>query len=176
MGQAIRILTGVRGGVFAVAGVALVLLLVAGCAIKLAPNYDKTIVDGLTKANQDTLILFASVSSGTTAATFPDREATYNDLIGAFDALRIQANARPTPRPYVLQILGLGHAEDKQPQDIDVLQTPTPGILQQIVATLTRMRDNDEAKGLSAAIITGFKNSYETSIDQALTYEKALER
>jgi hypothetical protein len=57
-----------------------------------------------------------------------------------------------------------------------VLDAPTPEILSTIVYSITEMRDTDQAVGLNANIVSGFKREYETSIDQALIYEKALER
>jgi hypothetical protein len=55
--------------------------LLSGCAVKLAPNYDRILVDGLAKANEDAMILFASASSST-PGTFDKRENVYNGLIG----------------------------------------------------------------------------------------------
>jgi hypothetical protein len=39
-------------------------IMLGGCAVKLAPDFDRTIVDGLTQANENAMTLFASVSSG----------------------------------------------------------------------------------------------------------------
>jgi len=156
--------------------VLLAALLVAGCAVQLVPAHDPALVEGLSEANRETLELFAAVSGGTTAETFERREATYNRLIGAFDALRLQAGARPVPRPLVLRWLGVGGAEDVEPEEIEKLQNPTPEILATVRDTLIEMRDTDREQGLSALRVTGFKNIYEPSIDQALTVEKAFER
>jgi hypothetical protein len=38
------------------------------------------------------------------------------------------------------------------------------------------MREVDSEGRLSAGMLPGFKNSYEMSIDQTLTFEKALEQ
>ncbi len=152
------------------------LLLLTGCTVKLAPDFDRSIVDGLIKTNEQTLVHFAAVSSGVEAATFDRREATYNSLIGKFDALRLQVLSRPTPRPMVAKWLGIGSSEDSEPNEIEVLKAPTDKILEKVIDTLTRMKSNDRAKGLKEGIVKGFKGSYEISIDQALTYEKALER
>lgn len=152
-----------------------VVALASGCAVKLAPGYDRTLVDGLAEANENTMTLFASASPSS-RETFDRRENTYNRLIGKFDALRLQAQARPIPRPFILQVLGMGPDPTKAPKDLALLDAPTPKILRTIVDTLTKMRDTDRAQGLSEPLIQGFKNSYEMSIDQVLTYEKALER
>jgi hypothetical protein len=158
------------------AGLALVMLvlvaLASGCAVRLAPGYDRSLVDGLAKANEDAMTLFASVSS-TTRETFGAREPTYNALIGKFDALRLQSQARPTPQPLIFQVFGIGGDPKTAPK---LLDAPTPKILQTVVDTLTRMRDTDRRQGLTDNLAQGFKSSYEISMDQVLTYEKALER
>jgi hypothetical protein len=154
----------------------LVSLPLAGCTVQLAPDFDKTIVDGLTSANEQTLILFASISSGTASSPFSAREVTYNSIIGKFDALRVEATARPTPQPLILKYLGLGGHPSQAPSDSDHLTAPTPDIIANIVDKLTRMRDQDKAGPMTADVVAIYKNSYELSINQALTYEKALQR
>ena len=155
----------------------MVLSVVAGgCAVKLAPSYDRSIVEGLSSANEQTLILFASVSSGVESGTFGSRETTYNGLIGKFDALRIQAAARPMPRPLFTQIFAGGPSADTAPKELDVLKAPTPGVLETVLGTLTEMRNTDRSSGLTATRVTLFKNEFSISMEQALVYEKALER
>jgi hypothetical protein len=153
--------------------VTLILLALAllGCTVQLAPNYDAIIVDSLTSANEQTMTLFASVSSGGNPSSFSAREATYNAIIGKFDALRLQAKARPAPQPLVSKLL-----TNKEPNIADQLNAPTPSILAKVVTDLTRMRDQDKAGTLTADKVELYKNSYEISMDQALTYEKALQR
>ena len=50
------------------------------------------------------------------------------------------------------------------------------GGLEEIVRVMTRMRDDDKDGGVNAAAVALYKGSYEISIDQVLTYEKALAR
>jgi hypothetical protein len=146
-----------------------------GCTAQLAPDYDKTIVDGLTTVNEQTLILFASISSGASRASFSAREPNYDSIIGKFDALRLQAMARPTPQPWLLKAFG---SSPKQESDAsDHLKSPTPDIINTIKTLLTRMREQDKAGTLTAEVVNGlYKNSYELAIIQALTYENALQR
>jgi hypothetical protein len=155
--------------------------MLAGCAIALAPKFGKDVFDGLTQANEKTLTLFASVSSGAQAGSFASRETTYNELIGTFEALRIETAARPQPAapPFLGGLLGGIPDPNNVPKDparITRLDAPTPGILATIVSTLTTMRDTDKTTGFNAVIAGGFKREFVTSIDQALVYEKALER
>ena len=152
------------------------LLLLVGCTVKLAPDFDRAILDGLIKTNEQTLVHFAAVSLGVKSANFGEREATYNSLIGKFDALRIQVLSRPTPQPMLARLLGIGASGASKPDDIEVFAAPTAKILVKVIGTLIKMRDTDRDIGLSSFIVEGFKRSYEASIDQALTYEKALER
>jgi hypothetical protein len=152
-------------------------LTISGCTVQLAPSYDKTIIDGLTAANVETLTLFASVSSGVDGSGYAKREVTYNEIIGEFDALRIQALARPTPRPLLAKVFGMGPSENSKPTDIEKLDTaPSIPAMESIIKTITKMRDDDSKGKLNENLVQGFKRSYEISIDQALTYEKALER
>jgi hypothetical protein len=140
----------------------LAILLSAGCTVQLAPSYDTTIVDGLTSANEQAMTFFASVSSGTEGSPFSDREKTYDELIGKFGALRLQALARPSA------------ATASEPENR--LKAPTPDILATIIDKLTRMRDTDKSGALTKEFVALFENSYELSITQALAYEKALQR
>jgi hypothetical protein len=148
----------------------------SGCAVKLAPSYDRSIVEGLSTANEQTLILFASVSSGVPSTTFANRETTYNGLIGKFDALRIQAAARPMPRPLFTQIFAGGPSADTAPKELDVLKAPTPGVLDTVLATLTEMRNTDRSSGLTSTRVMLFKNEFSISMEQALVYGKVLKR
>ncbi|MCP4318202.1 MAG: hypothetical protein GY789_19860, partial [Hyphomicrobiales bacterium] len=115
------------------------LMVLSGCAIKLAPDYDKSIIDGLTKANEQTLILFATVSSGVSSATYAKREEAYNTQIGMFEAIAIQIKARPVPRSQIKQILGVGPRIRTSPQNLPVLEdAPSLQPVQEIVSILTR--------------------------------------
>jgi hypothetical protein len=132
---------------------ALWLLLLGGCAIHLAPDYDQMLVNGLLAANEQTETLFATLSSGT-SMPFPQRQPAYDAVIGRFDALRLEATARPNPPGS---------------------QAPTSRILTTIVAKLTRLRDEDRSGSLTPVLVGLAKNSYELSFEQALTYERALQ-
>jgi hypothetical protein len=142
-----------------------------GCMEHLAPDYDQSIVDGLTTANEQTMTLFASISSGTMASSFPTREATYNSVIGEFDALRLEVMARPTPQPPSFLA---PTADGKTSDTADT--APSARSLKTIVQKLSQMRKADQSGPMSAEIVGLYKNSYELSFSQALTYEKALKR
>ena len=151
--------------------VALVGALLGACAAQLAPNFDRTIVDGLTKVNEDAMTLFVSVANGAPKNSFARRKDTYDKLIGKLDALRLQLSVRPTPRPVSTQVFGIGPKAE-----VNLPPAPTPGILAAMASNITAMRDADSKFGLRANDVAQFRSSFVNSMDQALTYEKALER
>ncbi len=155
---------------------AVLLLWLTGCTAHLAPDYDATLVAGLVAANEQAETLFATLSSGTTAATFPQRQPTYDAVIGKFDALRLEAMARPNPHLSDSGLLASLAGHPTTPGAANPLQAPTPQVLSTIVAKLTRLRNQDRAGSLSPVLVVLAKNSYELSFEQALTYEQALQR
>jgi hypothetical protein len=147
----------------------------AGCAIQVAPAFDRTIVQGLTDANEEAMILFASVSSGSSANSFPARKPVYDSLIGRFDALRLLASSRPRPTPPSL--FAKASTAITKVSEIDLLsEAPSIPAIAKIVELLTRMRDTDQSRGLTPVITELFKGDFEIEMQSALTYEKALER
>jgi hypothetical protein len=151
------------------------LAMLAGCAIQLAPLYDKALVDGLTSANADTMELMASAADGTTKDTFPARESKYSRVIGRLDALAVQAAARPVPTNNVSEavkkIVGVRGAAGDASQII-----PSSTALQEISKTVAKMRDTDKKQGVTALEVQAFRGQVLIYMDQALTYEAALER
>jgi hypothetical protein len=158
-----------------IAGITASFLILSACAIKLAPAYDKTVVEGLGALNEQMMTLFASVSGGTQAASFDRRQEAYNTIIGKLDAIKIQSDARPVPPSNFSQIFG-GGGRPASPDDVTQLRAPTGDILTTMINTMTKMRDTDRKQGLTPFEVSAFKNNIVISMDQALTYEKALER
>ncbi len=151
-------------------------LLLAGCGIRLAPDYDRTIIDGLAQANEETMTLFATVASGAAKSTFPRRERTYDELIGKFDALRLESKVRPAPGAPLGTALVFGNNPAAQQKVADITAGPTNQALTAIMSTITAMRDADRKQGLQAIVVESFKAEYELSMQQVLTYEKQLQR
>lgn len=147
-------------------------LLLTACVLRAAPAYDPSIVAGLAQANTEASQLFAAVSEGTTARTFPDRRKRYEDVIGRFEGLRVEMLSRPVPRPPIVSGAA-GRASAAVGGDI---ANPTPSYLENILTTLTRMRDVDRARGLSADNVELYKKSFVEHITEAFHVEKALER
>jgi hypothetical protein len=138
------------------AGVLFIVFVVSGCQTQLAPSYDQTIVDSLAKADKDTLILYANLSHGTTRDSAQKRLPDFNSVIGAFDAIHIDVDARASPT-----------------REIPV---PTVAKLKEILETLKNLRDTDIATGLKPGFVEVSKGDYERGIEPALFYEKALKR
>ena len=157
--------------------IALVGALLGACAAQLAPNFDRTILDGLNKTNEDAMTLFSRVSAGTTKQTFATRSAAYDSLIGKVDALKLQASVRPAPQPnaVVSGFLARTTSGDRQ-ATASLPSAPTPDILARMGKAFTLMRDTDRAQGIKPAIVGAFRSEFEILMEQALTYERALER
>jgi hypothetical protein len=148
----------------------------SGCTIRLAPDYDRAIVDGLSTANEEAMTLFASASSGLGARPFSTREASYNSVIGKVEAVRVQVDSRPAPPSLGSQLMlptGRANSDD---DNAETPASPTGQALAGIAATLTYMRDTDRRGKLEKKNVPGFKNSFEIRMARALTYEKALQR
>lgn len=154
---------------------AAVLLLVSACATKLAPNYDKALVDGLISTNVKLMEFFASTSSGTTKDTFATRTNTYSNIIGRLDALVIQSRARPIPTNDITKKVN-EYLEKKGVQILDGGDTPSATALEKISETMSKMRDTDIKQGVTAFEVAAFKGQVVIFMDQAMTYESFLER
>lgn len=146
-----------------------------GCALQLAPTYNKDLVTSITSANKDAMDFLASTSAGTQAATFASRDDKYNKLIGSFEALSDQSNARAIPASKAKKLIdrALSLKNINLPDDGKV---PSASSLQTISGTFAKMKDTDKLQGVTATEVEGFKRSIKISISQALTYENFLER
>ncbi|SHG98804.1 hypothetical protein SAMN02745157_0108 [Kaistia soli DSM 19436] len=150
-----------------------VILTLAGCTVALTPAYDAGIVSGVNAANEQALILFSEVSGGASAARYPKLASTYDEIIGKFDALRLRAAARDVPD------LGRrlsGRLSEVCSDDPDGCANSSPGALQAIVDNLQRMKQENRQNGINALEVAAFKNAHETSVEQVLVVETALQR
>ncbi len=154
---------------------ALFIATVTSCTTKLAPEYDKAIVDGLTSNSSKLLELFASASQGTKTTDFSKRETSYNQLIGAFEALKIQSEARPVPNNAAMNKAN-DYLTKRGLPAINSGITPSALALSEVIRQLTAMRENDIRKDMSEDRVELYKNPITTSLDQAMTYESFLER
>lgn len=149
----------------------------AGCAMQLAPPYDKVVVDGLGTANTETMTLLASASQGTDKNTFPAREDKYNALIGKLEALALSAGARPMPKNKVSDAINkFLEKRGGKPLSDDDSTPPSAHSIKQIASTLEHMRDTDRKLGITAYEAQAYKGQIAIYFDQAITYENFLQR
>lgn len=146
---------------------------VIGCKTLLAPEYDKAIVETVTSTSEKTMSFFAKVSEGTSKSNFSEREKEYNDLIGAYDALKIKAKARPIPKNTATKKINelLGTRGNSLSGDY-----PSAFAFEEISKTLKKMKETDNKSGLKPTAVEAFKGQIEIFLDQALTYESFLKR
>lgn len=147
--------------------------LVGGCAIKLAPDFDKAIFDGLTKANEDAMKLFASTST----RPFSKRAKAYDDVVGELNAVQVQIKARATPSApsLLLRIPGVSGNKMTQQEISDALVPPTAADVDTLVKIMITAKNEDQ-KGRLKGRIDFLMEAYAIQMAQALAYEKALIR
>ena len=165
---------------FPLAAVAFVLALtVGGCAIRLAPDYDQAIFEGLTKANEDAMKLFASVSSG----PYSKRQPAYNSVIGELNAVQVQIRSRSEPVS-PLSLVSVSTTAGKNIAE-NASQAPTSGSVDTLIKIMQTAQHDDSLGRLTRRTrITGtvskridfLKESFAVQMAQALAYEKALQR
>lgn len=155
----------------ALAATLLLCVLTSCTGIKLAPEYDKAIADGLVSFNQKAMQFFASASSGTAPATYDKREITYNELIGSADALAMQADARPVPINNINRLFQSDSATESKDKG-----KSSAVAMQKISETITKMRDTDKKQGVTATETAAFKGQTAIYLNQALVYENFLKR
>jgi hypothetical protein len=156
------------------------LLIVAGCAVSLAPRFDQGIIDNLSGTSTEVFQLLSEVSEGTTNADFDKREDKYNQVIGKLEALALQINARPVPdNKTVDKIIRKTNSslQKKGTTLISANQTaPSATALKNVTANVTKMKQTDKLQGVTATEALAFKNNIELFFDQALTYERFLNK
>jgi hypothetical protein len=155
-----------------------VALVLAGCGIRLAPNYDRDIIDGLARTNEDALTLFASVANGAPPGSYPRRVDAYNALQGKLESVGAMVKARGTPQPPAtgVALLGVVGVQNAQQQADQYMQPSTGPNIEAMIRIVNLMRNDDSRGKLSALSVMTLKNNFSAEMNQALTYEKFLNR
>lgn len=150
------------------------LILFASCKTLLAPEYDKAIVEGITATSEKTMKFLEANSAGTYKANYNKRENEYNELIGAFDALKLQTKARPLPKNVATEKIN----EILKDRGNDPLSSDYPSAFafEEISKTLRKMKEKDQEIDLKPGAMVLFKGQIEVFLDQAITYESFLKR
>lgn len=150
------------------------LISITSCKTLLAPEYDKAIVESVTTNSQKTMSFLEKISDGTTKENYKEREKEYNELIGAYDALKLQAKARPIPNNVATKKINeLLQAKNSSAISGDY---PSAFAFQKISETLKKMKTEDKEKGIKPTAMQAFKGQIEIFLDQAITYESFLKR
>lgn len=154
----------------------LLVALLAACTTARLPEYRQSLFDGINQTNAKTLLLFATVSSGSSTSQFSQLKPRYDEAIAAFDAIRIQVAVRGWPA--TSSLLGGGALGAVCPgEDVgEACASATEEALLDIGDNLTTLRDRHRASGLSASIVGARKARYETMIGVVLAIENALRR
>jgi hypothetical protein len=156
------------------------IVITTSCAVSLAPRFDQGIIDNLSTTSTEVFQLLSEVSAGTTNSDFEKREEEYDQVIGKLDALALQINARPVPdNKTVDKIIAKANSslQKKGTTLISVNQTaPSATALKNVTANVTKMKQTDKLQGITATEALAFKNNIELFLDQALTYERYLNK
>nr|WP_136249498.1 hypothetical protein [Ningiella ruwaisensis] len=147
----------------------------SACTVQLAPQFDQRLYHQLLDTSANTLIFLAETSSGTRANTCEQRQNSYFQLIGQFEALALQSRARPMPDSDMLEKINAAlSARGLNTGDMD--EAASAAALDKVASSIAKMQEQDCANGLQPIIVATFKNEILISLDQAITYESFLER
>ncbi|MBL6934444.1 MAG: hypothetical protein ISR48_03450 [Alphaproteobacteria bacterium] len=155
-----------------------VLLLLAACAVKLAPDPSESILKDLDGINKQVEALFTKTVPDDKPASktdFDKAKPAYDDLLVSLKALKRKLEARPMPQSPFASIF---HDEaDANPKDIEkFLQAPTIGSVANLIKQTEKMRELQQSSGLTATEVKGFHGFMNNFLKDALTYENWLKR
>jgi len=161
-------------------------LLVSGCTVRLAPEHEPAIVDGLKTLSVATSTLLGKMKAGTKKADFEkERKSFYDEIVGQANGLLLLIDVRPEPKPAVLRWLGMASADDltkKSSQDANLwtdikkLDVPTDDQINWLLEEVARMKNADKNSDLPPEAIRAFSKPILRALKNALTYEMALDR
>ena len=141
---------------------AVVVLVVSGCAAKLVPAYDQAIVDGLTATNEQALTLFEAVSADHGQDSYEAHVEAYNAVIGKAEAGLTMIQARPMPTGKAAALI----AGDTAPSEKSL------GFLTEKLREMKKLHKNGELSSIEVRLA---KEKFVASMRQAMVYERALE-
>lgn len=150
------------------------ILLVAACGARIVPLFDEDVVAGLNRANEQTLVLFSSLSAGARKAEFGAYAAKYDAVIGAFEAVKNRASARVVPPLPAYLAKAKLTGEICGDDDTTTCLNSSPRFIGRILDILTQMRESHRTGDVDRAEVKIYKATYAVSIHQALTVETAL--
>jgi hypothetical protein len=148
----------------------------SACTVTLAPNYDDELYRGITNLNLKVLTLFAAVPAN--GDSCDDQLDSYNEAIGLSGALAMQSRARPMPDNKIISKLAELLKSSKHKGAFDLTdEPPSVASLTLIEEQLTKMkREHCDTGSIGNISKQLYKNTIETSMDQAISYEAFLNR
>lgn len=150
------------------------LTLVASCEAAFAPAYDPAFVAGFNETNEEALALFSALAGGSSAGAYPRYAAQYDGVIGSFEALKLQAEARPVP-PLPPAVAARVSPEDC-PADAGCAINPTPFNLAGLIENLNLLKERHARVGLVPDYVGLRKEDYEIYAANVLILEEYLKR
>lgn len=159
-----------------IASIMFVSFILAGCATQLAPTYDSQVVVGLNDLNKQSLVYFEEMSGDVSSIPYKDVEDSYNELIGATESLITQSDARPTPDNKAVKKINEMLAKKDQAIWDPNNKLPSTEALRTIAEDYRLLKDMHKDGSINDIKFSLRKNSIVLSLDQAITFEYALER
>ena len=158
-----------------------ILYLFTSCAVSLAPKFDQGIVDNLSASTTELMQLFAEVSGGAKKGDFSRREEKYNTIVGKIEALELQIRARPVPKNKVVnKVINKSNQRLQQKGRGSVITAgdtaPSATALRNVRKNLETMKSADKEADLTKTEVARFKDIVILFLDQALTYERHLNK
>lgn len=154
----------------------LFVLILSGCAARLAPDYDQSFYDQIVSVNQSVGILFSELEINGAKSGFSKASVSYAKVLGSLKSLHILSQSRPLPSNLeklskiksLSEICGQGH-------ELSDCLNDTPDKLEEIIAIVTAVRDRHQLHGVSQSLLSGYQNAYTGLMQQILVYEGYLE-
>lgn len=166
--------------------VLILVLAVSACTVRLAPEHEPAILQGLGSLSTATESFLASVPEGTKKADYAaKRQGQYAKLIGAARGLLVLVDARPEPKPAFLRWFGFSSADEIRADagqenslwdDVKSLDVPTDDQLNWYIDEIARMQSADAKSDLPAGAIKAFSKPIRRALKNAIVYEMALDR
>ncbi len=154
------------------------LFALSGCAVRLAPQYNQTIIDDLSSASESVFQLMAEAAGGTKQVSYEKRNDSYNNVIGQLEALELEIEARPIPKNKTIDKIIAKANTSLQNRGVTLLTAadtaPSATAVKHIIENITKMKETDQLQGLKTTEVAAFKSFVTLYLDQALTYESYL--
>jgi len=151
-------------------------LLLVSCVTQLAPSYNNELIVGINDINKKSLIYFESMSADFSTVNYEDSKDTYNEIIGLTQSLIAQSEARPVPESKALKKLNKILEERGQPIWDPENNLPSTVALQGVMSDFKLLKAMHADGSINKTKFELRKSAIKISLDQAMTFEYALER